>query len=30
LILAEAQIANKEYKNALSSLNKAEQIKTNI
>ena len=30
LILAEAQIANKEYKNALSSLNKAEQINSNI
>ena len=30
LILAEAQIANKEYKNALSSLNKAEQIDSNI
>ena len=30
LILAEAQIANKEYKNALSSLNKAELINPNI
>jgi len=30
LILAEAQIANKEYKNALSSLNKAAQINANI
>jgi len=30
LILAEAQIANKEYKNALRSLNKAEQINSNI
>ena len=30
LILAEAQIANKEYKNALSSLNKAEQINSSI
>ncbi len=30
LILAEAQIANKEYKNALSSLNNAEQINSNI
>ena len=30
LILAEAQIANKKYKNALSSLNKAEQINPNI
>jgi len=30
LILAEAQIANKEYKNALNSLNKAEQINSNI
>jgi len=30
LILAEAQIANKEYQNALSSLNKAEQINSNI
>ena len=30
LILAEAQIANKEYKNALSSLDKAEQINSNI
>ena len=30
LILAEAQIANKEYKNALNSLNKAEQINANI
>ena len=30
LILAEAQIANKEYKNALSSLNKAELINSNI
>ena len=30
LILAEAQIANKEYKNALISLNKAEQINSNI
>jgi len=29
-ILAEAQIANKEYKNALSSLNKAELINSNI
>ena len=28
--MAEAQIANKEYKNALSSLNKAEQINSNI
>jgi len=28
--LAEAQIANKEYKNALSSLNKAEQINSSI
>jgi len=28
--LAEAQIANKEYKNALRSLNKAEQINSNI
>ena len=30
LILAEAQIANKEYKNELSSLNKAEKINSNI
>ena len=30
LILAETQIANKKYKNALSSLNKAEQINSNI
>ena len=30
LILAEAQIANKQYKNALYSLNKAEQINSNI
>jgi len=30
LILAEAQIANKKYKNALNSLNKAEQINSNI
>jgi len=30
LILAEAQIANKEYKNALSSLHKAELINSNI
>ena len=30
LILAETQIANKEYKNALNSLNKAEQINPNI
>jgi len=30
LILAEAQIANKKYKKALSSLNKAEQINPNI
>ena len=30
LILAEAQIANKEYKNALDSLNKAEKINSNI
>ena len=30
LILAEAEIANKEYKNALNSLNKAEQINSNI
>jgi len=30
LILAESQIANKEYKNALSSLNKAELINSNI
>ena len=30
LILAEAQIANKKYKNALNSLNKAEQINPNI
>ena len=30
LILAEAQIANKQYKNALNSLNKAEQINSNI
>ena len=30
LILAEAQMANKKYKNALSSLNKAEQINSNI
>ena len=30
LILAEAQIANKKYKNALKSLNKAEQINSNI
>ena len=30
LILAEAQIANKEYKNALNSLNEAEQIDSNI
>ena len=28
--MAEAQIVNKEYKNALSSLNKAEQINSNI
>ena len=30
LILAETQIANKKYKNALNSLNKAEQINPNI
>ena len=30
LILAEAQIANKEYKNSLNSLNKAEQLNSNI
>jgi len=30
LILAEAQIANKEYKNALNSLNKAQEINSNI
>ena len=30
LILAEAQIANKKYKNALNSLNKAEKINANI
>ena len=30
LILAEAQIANNEYKNALNSLNQAEQINPNI
>ena len=30
MILAEAQIANKEYKNSLNSLNKAEQINSNI
>jgi len=30
LILAEAQIANKKYKNALNSLNKAEEINPNI
>jgi len=30
LILAEAQIANKQYENALNSLNKAEQINSNI
>ena len=30
LILAEAQVANKEYKNALNSLIKAEQINSNI
>ena len=30
LILAEAQIANKEYKNALNSLNKAEKLNSNI
>ncbi len=30
LILAEAQIANKQYKHALNSLNKAEQINANI
>ena len=30
LILAEAQIASKKYKNALNSLNKAEQINSNI
>jgi len=30
LILAEAQIANKEYKNALSSLNKAEHINSKL
>ena len=30
LILAEAQIANKKYKNALNSLNKEEQINSNI
>ena len=30
LILAEAQMANKKYKNALNSLNKAEQINSNI
>ena len=30
LILAEAQIVNKQYKNALNSLNKAEQINANI
>ena len=29
MILAEAQIANKEYKNSLNSLNKAEQINSN-
>ena len=29
LILAEAQIANKKYKNAINSLNKAEQINSN-
>ena len=30
LILAESQIANKKYKSALNSLNKAEQINSNI
>ena len=30
LILAEAQMASKKYKNALNSLNKAEQINSNI
>ena len=30
LILAEAQIANKQYKNALNSLGKAEKINSNI
>ena len=30
LILAEAQIANKQYTNALNSLKKAEQINSNI
>ena len=30
LILSEAQIANKQYKNALESLNKAEEINSNI
>ena len=30
LILAEAEIANKQYKNALNSLNKAEEINSNI
>ena len=30
LILAEAQIANKKYQNALNSLNRAEQINSNI
>ena len=30
LILAEAQIANKQYNNSLNSLNKAEQINSNI
>ncbi len=30
LILAEAQIANKQYKKALNSLNKAEQINSNV
>ena len=30
LILAEAQIANEQYKNALNSLNEAEQINSNI
>jgi len=30
LILAEAQIASKKYKNALNSLNKAEQINPNV
>jgi len=30
LILAESQITNKQYKNALNSLNKAEQINSNV